>query len=378
MAFDPATMLSLTLAIAAAAALYLLLEWRSVKEFALLYWAAGFATVFVGSSLSLLRASGHLFIGIWLANGLLVLAHWLFLLGVIRFVGERLPTLWWCWIALWCAMLALPFDPAGTKIYLIVNSLIVGLLSLRASAALKLAPDVATLGTQQLRYVLMIHGLFYVAKGTITLLPGTLIDLTVFQGTIIRVSLVEGVMAILLIALSMTGTVRYRRERQIEHLAERDPLTVLLNRRGFEARAARRLAEVSPSAPGALILVDIDHFKQVNDLHGHAAGDRLLVTLADLARQMLPPGSLEARLGGDEFAFLINDTSAEELSHIGETLRQRFQLAATAFAAPQTASLSLGVILFDTPPSSLDILIDQSDRALYDAKRRGRNRMTVL
>lgn len=238
MAFDPATMLSLTLAIAAAAALYLLLEWRSVKELALLYWAAGFATVFVGSSLSLLRASGHLFIGIWLANGLLVLAHWLFLLGVIRFVGERLLALWWCWVALWCAMLALPFDPAGTKIYLIVNSLIVGLLSLRASAALKLAPDVATLGTQQLHYVLMIHGLFYVAKGTSTLLPGTLIDLTVFQGTIIRVSLVEGVMAILLIALSMTGTVRYRRERQIEHLAERDPLTVLLNRRGFEARAA--------------------------------------------------------------------------------------------------------------------------------------------
>lgn len=377
MAFDPATMLSLTLAIAAAA-LYLLLEWRSVKELALLYWAAGFATVFVGSSLSLLRASGHLFIGIWLANGLLVLAHWLFLLGVIRFVGERLPALWWCWVALWCAMLALPFDPAGTKVYLIVSSLIVGLLSLRASAALKLAPDVATLGTQQLRYVLMIHGLFYVAKGTITLLPGTLIDLTVFRGTIIRVSLVEGVMAILLIALSMTGTVRYRRERQIEHLAERDPLTVLLNRRGFEARAARRLAEVSPSAPGALILVDIDHFKQVNDLHGHAAGDRLLVTLADLARQTLPPGSLEARLGGDEFAFLINDTSAEELSHIGETLRQRFHMAATAFAAPQTASLSLGVILFDTPPSSLDALIDQSDRALYDAKRRGRNRMTVL
>ena len=149
----------------------------------------------------------------------------------------------------------------------------------------------------QLRYVLLIHGLFYVAKAAIAITPGTLIDLATFGGLIIQVSLVEGAMAIMLIALSMTGTVRYRREKRIERLAARDPLTAMYNRRALEARAPKLLDGVSPKHPGALLLIDIDNFKQVNDVHGHAAGDRLLVMLGEMIRRALPEGSLAARLG---------------------------------------------------------------------------------
>ena len=378
MAFDPPTLLTLTIAIAAAAALYLLMEWRGAREQALLLWAAGFATVTVGSSLSLLRANGFFLVGVWFANGLLILAHWLFLLGVLRFVGQRPSRAWWLLVVIWCGLLLLPEPLTSSKLYLSLNSLLVGLLALRASWALKLESDAATLGTRQLHYVLMIHGLFYVAKGLLPLTPNTLVDLMAFQGAIIRISLVEGSMAILLIALSMTGTVRYQRERHITHLAERDALTSLLNRRGFEAQAPRVLKRISPSQPGALLLLDLDNFKQINDLYGHAAGDHLLLALADIARQTLPTDALLARLGGDEFVFLLKDVNEDELLHIGQQLRQRFHTVAShTYLTPAPVSLSLGVTRLTQPTQDLSSLLAQSDQALYEAKRRGRNRMEI-
>ena len=82
MALDAPTMLTLTIALAAAAAGYLAIEWRSVRESALLYWSTGFALICVGSTLALLRSQGLLLVGIWFANGLLIFVHGLFLLGV--------------------------------------------------------------------------------------------------------------------------------------------------------------------------------------------------------------------------------------------------------------------------------------------------------
>ncbi|WP_110644130.1 GGDEF domain-containing protein [Salinicola sp. CPA57] len=378
MAFDPPTILTLTIAIAAAAALYLLLEWRSTRDASLLYWSTGFASITVGCSLALLRASGYFMIGVWFANGLLVFAHWMFLAGVARFVGARLPRAWWLIIAVWCALLVLPDGPTSAKIYLIVNSLLVALLSLRASLLLRLPPDVATLGTRQLHYTLLVHGIFYLAKVALTLVPGELIDLVVYRGMVIRVSLVEGVMAILLIALSMTGTVRYRRERQIEHLAERDPLTALFNRRAFEARAPRYLERVSQHGDGALLLIDVDNFKLVNDLYGHAAGDRLLVTLSELMRHVCPDNALTARLGGDEFAILLDDAPSESVTRLGDELRARFHdHASRTFDTPDAVTLSIGATLFDQP-SDLTALIDRGDIALYEVKRSGRDRLRVL
>ena len=81
MTLDPPTMLTLSVALAAAAALYLAVEWRSVREASLLFWSGGFAIIAVGCVLALMRGSGLVLVGVWFANGLLVVAHWLFLLG---------------------------------------------------------------------------------------------------------------------------------------------------------------------------------------------------------------------------------------------------------------------------------------------------------
>lgn len=379
MTLDPPTILALTVALAAAAALYLAVEWRSVREPSLLYWSAGFATITVGSTLALLRLNGFLMIGIWFANGLLVTAHFLFLLGVARFTQVRLSPLWLLMLVVWLGMLMLPADLPWSKAMLGVQSLLVALPTLRASFLLRPHGKSLSIGAVQLRYVLLIHGAFYVAKALSVLVPGTLIDLAAFKGEIIQVSLVEGAMAIMLIALSMTGSERYRREQQIARLAARDPLTALYNRRALDLRAPRLLAQVSPAQPGALLLIDIDNFKSVNDLHGHTAGDRLLIALSEMIRGVVPQGALTARLGGDEFVILLNPASTEQIVELGSSLRDQFhQLASQTFNTPAPVTLSIGANLFDQPPPSLAALIEQGDTTLYESKRGGRDSIRLV
>lgn len=378
MAFDAPTMLTLTVALAVAAALYLAVEWRNVRESPLLFWSAGFATIAIGSTLALLRGSGLILIGIWFANGLLITAHWLFLLGVARFTEARFSRAWYLIFVAWLAMLLLPEGPLWSRVMLFTNSMLVALVTLKASALLRPHGRSLSVGAVQLRYVLLMHGLFYAAKAMTAVIPGTLIDLSAFRGLIIQISLVEGAMALMLIALSMTGTVRWRREKRIERLAARDPLTALYNRRALEARAGNLLKETSPARPGALLLIDIDNFKQVNDLHGHLAGDSLLIALGEMLRALLPERALTARLGGDEFVILMGDASNDRVAALGDALRQRFNhMAAQAFTTPQAVTLSIGATLFDQPPVSLAALIEQGDTALYQSKRGGRNSTRV-
>lgn len=379
MALDPPTMLTISTALAAAAALYLAIEWRSIREPSLLFWSAGFATITLGSTLALLRGAGLLLAGIWFANGLLVVAHWCFLLGVARFTQTRLSRAWYLIFVAWVTLLLLPDEPSWSKAMLLANSLLVALVTLRASFLLRPHGKSLSVGAVQLRYVLLAHGLFYLAKSITAIVPGTLIDLAAFRGEIIQISLVEGAMAIMLIALSMTGTERYRREKRIARLAARDPLTALYNRRALEVRAARLLDNISTARPGALLLIDIDNFKQVNDLYGHMAGDRLLVTLSEMIRSVLPEGALAARLGGDEFVILLGNASHEQIVGLGSALREQFHhAAAQAFATPQAVTLSIGANLFDHPPASLAALIEQGDAALYQSKRGGRDSIRLV
>lgn len=378
MPLDPITMLTISIALAAAAALYLAIEWRSIREPSLLFWSAGFATITVGSTLALLRSSGFLLIGIWFANGLLVTAHFLFLLGVARFTQTRLSSAWYLIFVTWLVMLLLPDGPLWSKVMLAANSLLVALATLKGSFLLRPHGKSLSVGAVQLRYVLLVHGAFYIAKALTVVIPGTLIDLAAFRGEIIQISLVEGAMAIMLIALSMTGTERYRREKEIARLAERDPLTALYNRRALEKRAPRLLADVSAERPGALLLIDIDNFKLVNDQYGHIAGDRLLIALSEMIRSLLPRNALTARLGGDEFVILLNGASSDRIVELGNVLREQF-LGTTAQTFPTTepVTLSLGATLFEVPPASLAALIEQGDTALYESKRGGRNRIRL-
>ena len=378
MVLDPFTLLVLSAAMAAASALYLAAEWSSVRERSLLLWSAGFAIIAVGSVLALLRSSGYVLFGIWFPNGLLISAHWLFLAGVAGFTRTRLPRTWWLLAVVWLAMLFLPDGPWWSKTMLGIQSLMIAVITLRAGLLLRPHGAALSVGAAQLRFVLLAHGLFYLAKAGSAVAPDAFVNLASFRGAVILVSLVEGVMAIMLLAMSMTGTERHRREERIAQIAARDPLTALDNRRALYLRAPELLRQSSPASPGALLLIDIDHFKQVNDLHGHDAGDRLLVTLSDLIRGLLPHGAQAARLGGDEFVILLRSVSGAVAQELGQNLRESFaQQARAMFATPEPVSLSIGATLFDQPETELSHWLKRADEALYASKRKGRDRMEL-
>jgi len=379
MVLDPFTLLVITSAMAAASALYLAAEWSSVRERSLLLWSAGFALVAVGSVLALLRSSGYVLFGIWFPNGMLISAHWFFLAGVAGFTRVRLPHAWWLVAVVWVAMLFLPSGPWWSKAMLGVQSLLVAVITLRAGLLLRPHGGALSLGAAQLRFVLLAHGLFYLAKAVSTVALDAVVNLPSFRGVVIQISLVEGVMAIMLLAMSMTGTERHRREERIAQIAARDPLTSLDNRRALYLRAPELLAQVSPTNPGALLLIDIDNFKQVNDLHGHDAGDRLLMTLSDLMRGTLPHGALAARLGGDEFVILLRGVAADAAQALGQDLRAAFaQQARAMYATQEPVSLSIGATLVDQPDTELSHWLKRADEALYASKRKGRDRMELV
>lgn len=160
---------------------------------------------------------------------------------------------------------------------------------------------------------------------------------------------------------------------ELHRLARQDDLTGLLNRRAFLERAAAK--KFDSDAP-MLVMVDIDHFKRINDTKGHAAGDLALQHVARMLKKDAPSGSLVARLGGEEFAILVptmeNWTPAEGAI---EAIRQC--LAATPIITPAgairlTASFGLAIA---RPGDSLDKLLSRADDALYAAKNAGRNRL---
>jgi diguanylate cyclase (GGDEF)-like protein len=153
-----------------------------------------------------------------------------------------------------------------------------------------------------------------------------------------------------------------------------DALTGLVNRRAFDERLAALLSTASTDAPLTLMLIDIDHFKAVNDTRGHPAGDALLRQVAGLLRGLCRGSEPPARLGGDEFAVLVRGQQDEALV-LAERLRASMTAGTVQDGAAQAdadATISIGLAEVRAPCAPEELLA-RADRALYDVKRRGRN-----
>jgi len=161
--------------------------------------------------------------------------------------------------------------------------------------------------------------------------------------------------------------------RQLEDLAATDELTGLCNRRHFLRLASHELNSLSHGCQHGLALLDLDHFKRINDVHGHAAGDRVLQTFAAVARACLRDGDVIARYGGEEFVLLLPNTEADQFSACCERLREAFNHAEPLGVKVGALSLSIGMTLVGKD-DDLDDALQRADQALYQAKRDGRNR----
>ena len=381
MPIDAVTMLIMTLGVAAVAAGFLAVEWRVLRNPALPFWSAGFAVIVAGCSLSTLRPVSFL-LGVWFANGLLVVAHLLFLAGAARFAARRIGPWPWALLLPWASLLLLPEGLDRTPAFALANSGLVAAAALAAARFLlargRSFPD-RTAASDALGTVFLVHGGFYVLKAGLVLVPGAFVSLVGFKGVMILVSLFEGILVVALLALLMAASVRRRREEEMARLAESDPLTGAYNRRAFEARAMAALRGAG-MRPGALLLLDIDRFKSINDGFGHPAGDRLLVALIEVLSQTLPRGAVLGRLGGDEFAVLVPDIAGPALRDLGDAIRARFA-AAAAPDLPVRATVSIGAALFAAGALATEAgfapLVACADAALYDAKWRGRDRLCL-
>lgn len=169
--------------------------------------------------------------------------------------------------------------------------------------------------------------------------------------------------------------------RQLERLSTTDPLTGLANRRSFMTRLNSEVGHSQRTGVAlSLIMVDLDHFKAVNDHYGHQGGDEVLRAVAAILAGQMRPYDLAARFGGEEFAVILPETGVAAALQVAERLRA--QVASHSFAAPLAAlqvTASLGVATLPSPAfDTAEALIRSADDALYHAKHQGRNRVATL
>lgn len=181
----------------------------------------------------------------------------------------------------------------------------------------------------------------------------------------------------LIMMLGNTGFVllsKERADRQLLKLASYDDLTGALNRRSFTLKAQKLLEAKDRKSPASFILLDIDHFKQINDGYGHDAGDRVLENIAFIVSSILETSSLFGRFGGDEFAILLPEAGVEESDAVAEQVRRSVESLEIRYGL-KASTISMGIV---TVPSDREIPLEElyttSDMALYRAKQLGRNR----
>lgn len=174
---------------------------------------------------------------------------------------------------------------------------------------------------------------------------------------------------------TVVAMTKERSDRANRRAALSDPLTGVGNRRGFLAEAEKLIAQAR-SAPVALLLFDLDHFKAVNDRHGHGIGDDVLVGFCDVLRAELPAAAVIGRMGGEEFAVAIAGAEAARALDIAEAVRQRFARDwGVRDGIAIEATVSAGIAADPLGTAGLVTLLSRADGALYRAKAAGRDRV---
>ena len=189
----------------------------------------------------------------------------------------------------------------------------------------------------------------------------------------------EALLFTISVAFILLAMAKERTELRHRTAAMVNSLTGMANRRAFlEDAKGLALRHGSTPRPTAVLLIDLDHFKSINDRFGHAIGDRTLEIFADAARQSIRASDLVGRLGGEEFAAILRDTSQEKAVAVADRLRETFARAAQDVdGRPVCATVSIGVVHCDGPVLDVSELLAQADQALYFAKERGRNRVEL-
>ena len=379
MHFDVTTMILLLTGTCTIAAGALLAEWRKGREPALAWWSAGFFAISLSGALTPLRQIGLDFLSIVVANMLMAGGYGALLGGIARFTGrDRLTILWAAggivWLAFWL------FCPlfGDVSIRVIVISLISSGYC-AGGAILFLSSARSSTVVRVLGWLFAVRACFLALRAASVSFDGAIVDVRMMSGFAFSSVLFEGVLASVLIGYLLLSAGRERRENSLKHLAETDYLTGIDNRRAFsmKARMTLALSARKHDREHALLILDLDKFKQLNDGHGHSFGDEILRLFAGIVSQHLRPNDLFGRLGGEEFAVLLPAKTADEAAAVANLIRRDFAIAAeTVGGRAVGATVSIGVASTGEA-DSLEALLSLADAALYRAKAGGRNRVVV-
>jgi diguanylate cyclase (GGDEF)-like protein len=199
------------------------------------------------------------------------------------------------------------------------------------------------------------------------------------QGNVNPVLLVLGGLSQLSISLALVLLITFRLVSDLREQASHDSLTGLLNRRSFEDESRRLLARATRTGePLSVIMIDVDFFKRINDVHGHQAGDEVLRRLAALLQSIVRSEDCLARYGGEEFCILLTGTGEQGAAHLAERVRLLYsELQIHWKNEVLQSTLSAGIADSFNNGMNLAALVDAADQALYLAKKAGRNCIAV-
>jgi diguanylate cyclase (GGDEF)-like protein len=380
--FDVYPLFMVTIYVEAILGLLLLFAWVQDTAIRGVAWW-GFAHLIRAASVMLFGMYGSAsdLITIDLANALLFTSFAATWIGARVFGGRPVQPVYLVTGAiLWMVMCRLPELAGATNLRTSVSTAIIAGYTWLAAYEFWRGRSEALVSRWPLIFLLIAHGsLFLLRTPLVVLLPPSIIS-RLYGSVWLTVLSFEALLFTISVAFLLLAVTKERNELRHRTAAMLDPLTGVANRRSFMQDAAQLVNRKSANPRRTAVLsIDLDCFKSVNDSFGHGFGDRTLEIFADAARRSLRSSDLLGRLGGDEFVAVLSDTSRESAIVVAERIRANFaQSALKVDNKPIGATVSIGLV--HCPDAEMDLreLLALADQALYRAKEFGRNRVEVL
>ncbi len=379
---DVNTLFLVTIYVEAILGLLLLFAWvQNTAIHAVAWW--GFADLLRAASIVLFGMFGSVpdLISIDLANAMLFTAFALTWTGARVFDHRRpLPILMFGGAALWLVASRIPAVANWWDLRVLLSCGIITSYTWATAYEFWRGRGEALVSRWPAIFMLFAHGALYLLRTPFgARLPWSPTGKEVFDSVWMTVLSFEALLFTISIAFILLAMAKERTEHRHKTAALVDPLTGIANRRAFlqdsEAQLKRQAADPHPIA---VMLLDLDNFKSINDRFGHAVGDRVLMRFAEVANGCMRRADLFGRLGGEEFAAVLVDASRERALMVAEQIRTSFANATYELdGRPIVATVSIGVVISYDAVLDISALLAQADHALYRAKDNGRNRIEV-
>jgi diguanylate cyclase (GGDEF)-like protein len=382
MNLDVNTLFLVTIYVEAILGLLLLFAWvQNTAIYAVAWW--GFADLMRAASVVLFGMYGSVsdLISIDLANALLFTAFALTWTGARVFDHRRpKPILLFGGAALWLVLCHMPVIADSWDLRVLLSSGIITAYTWATAYEFWRGRGEPLVSRWPAIFMLFAHGALYLLRTPFgAMLPWSPTGNVVFQSVWLTVLSFEALLFTIAIAFILLAMAKERTEHRHKTAALVDPLTGISNRRAFmqDGEAQLRRQATNPR-PLAVMLLDLDNFKSINDRFGHAVGDRVLQLFANVAGNCIRRADLFGRLGGEEFAALLIDATHERAKATADDIRRAFAEASCEVEGrPVVATVSIGIVISYDAVLDISALLAQADHALYRAKDNGRNRVEI-